>query len=336
MLRIGINGLGRIGRCVFRILFEENSKFRVVAVNGVSDVELSRHLIKNDSVHGRWDRAIESSGDKALKVGDVEVKVFNEKNPADIPWGECGVDVVIECTGKFNKKGLSEKHLRDSVKKVVVSAPVTDADIQVIYGINDGDIKQEHNVISIGSCTTNCAAHAVKIINDKFGIKNGFITTVHAYTKDQNHVDGSHKDFRRARACGLSMIPTSTGASKALEYLFKDLKGKISASSIRVPTPNVSLVDFACCVLKSTTVDEVNSEISHKCRNQENVLLSSFEPLVSCDFNHTIQSAVFDLSETYVTDGNLVRILAWYDNEWAFSQRMVDVTKRVSEVMNFF
>ncbi|MDB1135658.1 type I glyceraldehyde-3-phosphate dehydrogenase [Candidatus Anaplasma sp. TIGMIC] len=327
MLKVGINGLGRIGRCLFRLLCDQKigSNIELVAVNGSSDIALHRHLLVNDSVHGRFEHEIEKVGNDHLYTCGKKIKYFCERDPENIPWKSCGVDVVFECTGKFNKRALSAKHIRGSVKKVIVSAPVEDADIQVIYGINEHDIKSGHEVVSVGSCTTNCAAHIVGTMNSAFGIEGGFITTVHSYTNDQNHVDGSHKDFRRSRACALSMIPTTTGASKALTYLFPNLAGKISASAIRVPTPNVSVVDFTFVPTVKVTRDAVNEAFISAANAHKSILLATWELCVSVDFNHTSYSAVFDLSETYVSESNFARVLGWYDNEWAFANRMIDV-----------
>ncbi|MFV9838415.1 MAG: type I glyceraldehyde-3-phosphate dehydrogenase [Aaplasma endosymbiont of Hyalomma asiaticum] len=329
MVRVGINGLGRIGRCLFRLLcaLDKEQEISIVAVNGSSEIGVHTHLIKYDSVHGTFEYDVENKGDDLIEVNGRNIKYFRIKNPEEIPWDSCGVDVVFECTGKFNKKLLSTQHLGRSVKKVIVSAPVEDADIQVIYGINEGSLRSEHQIISVGSCTTNCAAHVVGIIDKEFELSGGFITTVHSYTNDQNHVDGSHKDLRRARACNLSMIPSTTGASKALSYLFPHLQGKISASAIRVPTPNVSLVDFAFTTGIKVTKEMVNCALSSAASSSNSVLLATSKPLVSVDFNHTSYSAVFDLTETHVNDSNFSRIVAWYDNEWAFSSRMIDVLK---------
>ncbi|MGN7678848.1 MAG: type I glyceraldehyde-3-phosphate dehydrogenase [Anaplasma sp.] len=331
MVKVGINGLGRVGRCLFRILCENSGlPMELIAVNGLSDIGVHCHLLKHDSVHGSFLGEISARGNDALVVGGKTVQFFRESLPENIPWGDVGVDIVFECTGKFNSRELSSQHLRDTVKKVVVSAPVSDADLQVIFGINEAKITSEHDVVSVGSCTTNCAAHAVRVMDEEFGIEGGFITTVHAYTNDQNHVDGSHKDLRRARACGMSMVPTTTGASKALERLFPHLVGKLAASSIRVPTPNVSVVD--CVFVTSTKADKgrINSALSEAAASRPGVLLASDEPLVSSDFNHTTYSAVFDLLETYTNGSNISRVLAWYDNEWAFAWRMVDVAGELS------
>lgn len=327
MIRVGINGLGRIGRCLFRLLssLDSSSKIELAAVNGSSSIDLHRHLLKNDSVHGVYEHAIEKIGEDFFSVNGKKIKFFCERDPENIPWDSCGVDVVFECTGKFNKKPLAAKHIRGTVKKVIVSAPVDGADLQVIYGINEGSITNDHKVISVGSCTTNCAAHVVGAIDREFGIDGGFITTVHAYTNDQNHVDGSHKDFRRARACGLSMIPTSTGASKALSLLFPHLDGKISVAAVRVPTPNVSMVDFTFVPSVKVTRSSINDALSKAADIRKDVLLATEEMLVSVDFNHTTYSAIFDLCETHVNDANFSRVVAWYDNEWAFANRMLDV-----------
>ncbi|MCU7611177.1 type I glyceraldehyde-3-phosphate dehydrogenase [Anaplasma capra] len=331
MIRIGINGLGRIGRCLFRMLFENiTPDVELVAVNGSSSAELHRHLLENDSIHGKFGHKISIGDDGSFEVCGKTVKFFRKQLPQDIPWSDVEVNLVFECTGKFNSRELSGYHLKNSVKKVIVSAPVVDADIQVVVGVNEQKITDSHNIISVGSCTTNCAAHAVRIMDEEFGIEGGFITTVHAYTNDQNHVDGSHKDFRRARACGLSMIPTTTGASKALEALFPKLVGKLSASSIRVPTPNVSAVDFTFASSSKTTVESINGALHRAATARPDILMALDEPLVSSDFNHTTHSAIFDLLETYTNKGgSLSRILAWYDNEWAFAARMIDVSREL-------
>lgn len=334
MLRVGINGLGRIGRCVFRLLcgLDDASGVQLVAVNGSRDIALHRHLLQNDSVHGRYEEEIQTYGMNLFLVGDKRIRFSCERDPSSINWGECGVDLVLECTGKFNKRELAAQHLGATVRRVVVSAPVSDADVQVIYGINEKNVSGEHKVISVGSCTTNCAAHVVSVVDQYFGICGGFISTVHAYTSDQNHIDGSHKDLRRARACGLSMVPTSTGASKAIVKLFPHLEGKLSASAIRVPTPNVSLVDFTAQTEKTVSVSAINEALLGAAKNRRDVLLAISEPLVSVDFNHSPYSAVFDLLETYVSGNNFARVLAWYDNEWAFACRMIDVVQQLAKV----
>lgn len=333
MMKVGINGLGRIGRCLFRLLcdLDANDDVQLVSVNGSSDIGLHRHLIQNDSVHGKFHAEIKTK-ESSFLVRDRDIRFTRERDPASIPWSENGVDLVFECTGKFNKRELSAQHLGGPVGRVIVSAPVDEADIQVIYGVNECDMTTEHRVISVGSCTTNCAAHVVKAIDEGFGICGGFISTVHAYTNDQNHVDGSHKDLRRARACGLSMVPTSTGASKALVKLFPHLKGKLSAAAIRVPTPNVSLVDFTVQTEKSVTGDDINAALISVAEQRSDILLATGDQLVSIDFNHTCYSAIFDLSETYVSNSNFARVLAWYDNEWAFACRMVDVARQLLNI----
>ncbi|QJC27145.1 glyceraldehyde-3-phosphate dehydrogenase 2 [Anaplasma platys] len=337
MIRVGINGLGRIGRCLFRLLCDPqaNADLQLVAVNGSSDINLHRHLIQNDSAHGKFSDEITLAGGEELIVRGRKIKFFREREPENVSWASCNVDVVLECTGKFNKRALAAKHLGTTVKHVVVSAPVSDADLQVIYGINERDIARGHEVISVGSCTTNCAAHVVRAVDEEFGICGGFITTVHAYTNDQNHLDGSHKDFRRARACGLSMVPTSTGASKALAKLFPHLEGKLSAAAIRVPTPNVSLVDFTVHTERAVTTEDINGVLLAAAAQRSDVLCVTSEPMVSVDFNHSPYSAVFDLLETYVSSGNFARVLAWYDNEWAFACRMVDVARQFARIKDF-
>jgi len=329
-IRIGINGLGRIGRCVLRAAFEEGSHsrdFEVVAVNGPAAVSTHAHLLKYDSVHGRFGREVSIDGDDLI-IGGKRVKVTHEKDPKQIPWGGMGVDVVFECTGKFNKREGAAQHLAGGAKKVLISAPAEDSDATVVFGVNNEMLKKSHQVISVGSCTTNALATVVKVLHEAIGIESGFMTTVHSYTGDQNLVDNSHKDLRRARAAALSMIPTSTGAAKTIGLVIPELKGKLDGVSIRVPTPNVSLVDLTFNALKDTSKDEINEAMKKAAHGpMKNIIEVCNEKLVSTDYTHSPYSSVFDLTGTYVTGKRLARIASWYDNEWGFSCRMLDVAK---------
>lgn len=338
-IRIGINGLGRIGRCVARAIFESPTQpsttggglgrgdIELVAVNGPADINTHIHLLKYDSVHGRFSKTIEADGEN-LKIAGKSVKLFHHKDPTLIPWGDLGVDYVLECTGKFNKKSEAEKHITAGAKKVLISAPAEAVDATIVYKVNDAALKKEHNVISVGSCTTNGLAPLAKILNDVVGIENGFMTTIHSYTGDQNLVDGSHKDLRRARAAALSMIPSTTGAAKAIGLVLPELKGKLDGVAIRVPTANVSLVDLTFTAGRATTKEEINSALTTAAAGtMKGVLSVSSEPLVSIDYNHTSESSNADLTGTFVTGGKLVRVASWYDNEWGFSCRMLDVTR---------
>lgn len=327
-IKIGINGLGRIGRCVLRAIYEHHyNDIELVAVNGPADIATHIHLIKYDSVHGRFNTSVEADGEN-LKIAGKTVKLFHHKDPTLIPWGALGVDYVLECTGKFNKKADAEKHLQAGAKKVLISAPAEGVDSTIVYGVNNAALSKDHKVISVGSCTTNALAPLAKVLNDAVGIEVGFMTTIHSYTGDQNLVDSSHKDLRRARAAALSMIPSTTGAAKTIGLILPELKGKLDGTAIRVPTANVSLVDLAFTAKKDTTKEEINAALS-KAANAElkNILGVSSQPLVSTDYNHTTESSNADLTATFVTGGKLVRVASWYDNEWGFSCRMLDVTK---------
>ncbi len=327
-IKIGINGLGRIGRCVLRAIYETGVKdIELIAVNGPADINTHIHLIKYDSVHGRFNTSVEADGEN-LKIGGKSVKLFHHKDPTLIPWGQLGVDIVLECTGKFNKKSDAEKHLQAGAKKVVISAPAEGVDSTIVYGVNNAALKKEHQVISVGSCTTNALAPLAKVLNEAVGIESGFMTTIHSYTGDQNLVDSSHKDLRRARAAALSMIPSTTGAAKTIGLILPELKGKLDGVSIRVPTANVSMVDLTFTAKKDTTKDEINAALTKAASGAlRGVLGASSEPLVSSDYNHSAESSNADLTGTFVTGGKLVRVASWYDNEWAFSLRMLDVTR---------
>ncbi len=327
-IRIGINGLGRIGRCVLRAVYETGGKdIELVAVNGPAPIETHVHLLKYDSVHGRFPFEVKATGEN-LSIDGKTVKLFHEKDPKQIPWGQLGVDMVLECTGKFNKRAEAAQHLEGAAKKVLISAPTEDADATIVYGVNNAILKKNHSIVSVGSCTTNALAPLAKVLNDAIGIESGFMTTIHSYTGDQNLVDNSHKDLRRARSAALSMIPTSTGAAKTIGLILPELKGKLDGTSIRVPTPNVSLIDLTFIATRDTTKDEINAALEKAAAGAlKGVLGISKEPLVSIDYTHTTASSIADLTGTYVTGKRLVRVAAWYDNEWAFSCRMLDVAK---------
>lgn len=327
-IRIGINGLGRIGRCVARAVFEGFGEgVELVAVNGPAEAETHAHLLKYDSIHGRFAHAVAVDGEN-LKIAGKSVKLFHHKDPTLIPWGDLGVDYVLECTGKFNKKADAEKHLASGAKKVLISAPAEGVDSTIVYGVNNSALAKTHQVISVGSCTTNALAPLAKVLHETVGIEHGFMTTVHSYTGDQNLVDGSHKDLRRARAAALSMIPSTTGAAKTIGLILPELKGRLDGTAIRVPTANVSLVDLTFTASRATSKEEINEALEKAANGAlAGVLGASSTPLVSTDYNHTSESSNADLTGTFVTGGNLVRVASWYDNEWGFSCRMLDVAR---------
>ncbi len=326
-VRIAINGLGRIGRCVLRAITEyERDDVEVVAINGPASIEQHLHLLKYDSVHGTFNQ-VKQVGDN-IDMGRGEIKLFHERDPLKLPWKELDIDIVMECTGVFNKREKAAMHIEAGAKKVMISAPASDADATIVYGVNNDILKPEHQVISIGSCTTNCLAPVAKILNEHIGIERGFMTTIHAFTNDQNVLDGSHKDLQRARTASMSMIPTSTGAAKALGLVLPELSGKLDGCAVRVPTPNVSMVDLTFDASKETSIEEINSLIKNASENElKGVLGYNDEPLVSIDYNHNPNSSIFDSCGTKVIDGKFVRIASWYDNEWGFSVRMIDVAK---------
>jgi glyceraldehyde 3-phosphate dehydrogenase len=325
-VRIAINGFGRIGRLVLRALHESGRKdVEVVAINDLGPVKTSAHLLKHDSVHGALKADI-TTGDDWMDLGTGRIRVTAERDPAKLPWGAMGIDIVAECTGIFTARDKAGLHLAAGAKRVLVSAPADGADLTVVYGVNHDQLKPEHKVVSNASCTTNCLAPVAYVLNNAFGIERGYMTTIHAYTGDQATVDTLHKDLRRARAAALSMIPTSTGAAKAVGLVLPDLKGKLDGTAIRVPTANVSLIDFKFVPRKKASVDEVNAAIREAAASArlKGVLATNSEELVSSDFNHNPASSTFDLTQTQVVDGGLVRVLSWYDNEWGFSNRMLD------------
>jgi len=324
-VRVAINGFGRIGRMVFRAAMESRrTDLEFVAINDLGSPEINAHLLKYDSVHGRLDQEVAVDGD-TIRVGDRSVKVCAERDPTQLPWGDMNVDVVMECTGIFTKREQAAMHLEAGAKKVLVSAPATGADLTVVYGVNHDKITADHKVISNASCTTNCLAPVAHVLNRAVGIECGYMTTIHAYTGDQKLHDTLHSDMRRARAGALSLIPTSTGAARAVGEVLPELKGKLDGTAIRVPTANVSVVDLKFVPSRNTTVDEINQAIKSAASNElAGVLGVNDEPLVSCDFNHNSYSSVFDLTQTQTVEGGLVRVLSWYDNEWGFSNRMLD------------
>ncbi len=332
--KVAINGFGRIGRLVARALYEaKRSDIELVAINDLADTETNAHLLKYDSVHGKFPFAVEVSGND-MKIDGKTVKVFNEKDPASIPWKDASVDIVLECSGVFTDRAKAELHLKGGAKKVLISAPATGEDITVVYGVNDDKLSKDHIIVSNASCTTNCLAPVVAVINDAIGIEHGFMTTCHSYTGDQRLVDTMHKDLHRARAAALNMVPSSTGAAKAIGKVIPSLNGKLDGVSIRVPTPNVSVVDFKFVAKKSTTPEEINNAIKSAADSGrlKGILGYYDEPLVSSDFNHDPRSSIFSLDGTKVIDGTLVRIMTWYDNEWGFSNRMLDTAVKMAQL----
>jgi glyceraldehyde 3-phosphate dehydrogenase len=326
-LRIGINGLGRIGRCVVRALAEHpRTDVELVMVNGPATMDTHLHLLKYDSVHGRFRGDVAAEGADLL-INGKKIILTGHREPEQIDWSAQGVDVVLECTGKFTSKADAARHIGGSVKKVLVSAPATDADATIVYGVNNAALKASDTVISVGSCTTNCLAPVAKVLDDAFGIETGFMTTIHAYTGDQNLVDGSHKDMRRARAAALSMIPSSTGAAKALGLVLPQLAGKLDGTAVRVPTPNVSMVDLCFTSQKPMTKEAINAAMQAAANGaMRGVLAYEAAELVSIDFTHHPASSIFDATGTKVMGGgHFGRVASWYDNEWGFSLRMLDV-----------
>jgi glyceraldehyde 3-phosphate dehydrogenase len=333
-VRVGINGFGRIGRNILRAIVESSrNDIEVVAVNDLGPVETNAHLLRYDSVHGRFPREVTVKGD-TISVGNGSIKVTASKDPAQLPWKDLGVDVALECTGIFTAKDKASAHLNAGAKRVLVSAPADGADLTVVYGVNDDKLTKDHVVVSNGSCTTNCLAPMAKIMNESFGVESGFMTTIHSYTGDQPTLDTLHKDLYRARAAALNIIPTSTGAAKAIGLVLPELAGKLDGSSMRVPTPNVSLVDFKFQARRSTSVDEVNEAIkaAAKSNRLRDIVTWTKEPLVSSDLNHDPHSATFAVDQTKVIGGTFVRIVAWYDNEWGFSNRMADTAVAIGKL----
>jgi len=333
-VRVAINGFGRIGRHVLRAIVESGRKdIEVVGINDLGTVKANAHLLKFDSVHGRFPNEIKTTDD-SMDVGYGPIKVTAERDPAKLPWKELGVDIALECTGIFTAKEKASAHLTAGAKKVLISAPANDADLTVVYGVNHDKLTKDHTVVSNASCTTNCLAPVAHALHQACGIEEGYMTTVHAYTGDQNTVDTLHSDPRRARAAAVSMIPTSTGAAKAVGLVLPELKGKLDGTSIRVPTPNVSMIDLVFTASRDVTAEEVNKAIIAAADGPlKGVLGYVDEPMVSIDFNHNPNSSTFDLTQTQVTGKRLVRILSWYDNEWGFANRMSDTAVAMSKLI---
>jgi len=325
--RVAINGFGRIGRLVLRAACESRrDDIEIVGVNDLGPVETNAHLLRYDSVHGRFPGEI-STGDGWMDLGRGRIRVTAERDPAKLPWCDLGVDVALECTGIFTKREAAAKHLEAGAKRVIVSAPADGADMTVVMGVNQEQLAPEHKVISNGSCTTNCLAPVAYVLHQGIGIERGFMTTIHAYTGDQSLQDTLHGDLRRARAASVSMIPTSTGAARAIGLVLPALKGKLDGTAIRVPTPNVSLIDLTFDAARETTADEINTLMQEAAKSNrlKGILGINKAPTVSVDFNHDPHSSTFDVTQTQVLDKRFVRVLAWYDNEWGFSNRMVEV-----------
>lgn len=334
-IKVAINGFGRIGRLVARALLERTDHdFELVAINDLGDAKSNALLFKRDSVHGNWKGEVSVEGDTMI-VDGKRIRVTAERDPANLPHAELGVVIALECTGFFADKAKASAHLTAGAKRVVISAPATGVDKTIVFGVNHDALTADDIVISNASCTTNCLAPLAKVLNDAVGIESGFMTTIHSYTNDQNTLDQLHKDMRRARAAALSMIPTTTGAARAVGEVLPELKGKLDGSSVRVPTPNVSVVDLKFIAKRDTTVEEVNGLLKAASENGplKGVLGYSDEPLVSIDYNGDPRSSTVDSLETAVIDGKLVRVLSWYDNEWGFSNRMIDTSKLVASLI---
>ncbi|MDC2943437.1 glyceraldehyde-3-phosphate dehydrogenase [Bacillus thuringiensis] len=329
MTRVAINGFGRIGRMVFRQAIKE-SAFEIVAINASYPSETLAHLIKYDTVHGKFDGTVEAFEDHLLVDGKM-IRLLNNRDPKELPWTDLGVEVVIEATGKFNSKEKAILHVEAGAKKVVLTAPGKNEDVTIVVGVNEDQLDiTKHTVISNASCTTNCLAPVVKVLDEQFGIENGLMTTVHAYTNDQKNIDNPHKDLRRARACGQSIIPTTTGAAKALAKVLPHLNGKLHGMALRVPTPNVSLVDLVVDVKRDVTVEAINDAFKTVANGAlKGIVEFSEEPLVSIDFNTNTHSAIIDGLSTMVMGDRKVKVLAWYDNEWGYSRRVVDLVTLV-------
>jgi len=333
-VRVAINGFGRIGRNVLRAIAENDRRdIEVVGINDLAPVETNAHLLRFDSVHGRFPGEVKVAAD-SINIGNGKIKVTAIKDPATLPWKELGVDIALECTGIFTSKDKARAHLSAGARRVIISAPADGVDLTVVYGVNHEQLQREHAVISTASCTTNCLAPVAKVLNDAVGIDKGFMTTVHSYTNDQPSLDQVHKDLYRARAAAINIIPTSTGAAKAVGFVLPELAGKLDGVAIRVPTPNVSVIDFKFVAKRPTTKDEINSAVRRAADQQLKGILGYTEaPNVSSDFNHDAHSSVFAIDQTKVMDGTLVRVMSWYDNEWGFSNRMVDTAVAMGKVI---
>tara|TARA_Y100000590_G_scaffold465273_1_gene637097 strand:+ start:148 stop:1152 length:1005 start_codon:yes stop_codon:yes gene_type:complete len=325
-MRIAINGFGRIGKLVFRAFLEKKIKnIEIVAINELGSLDSSHHLMQYDTIHGILPIKIHKIKN-GLKYNNKSITFLAEKDPINLPWKKMKVDIVLECSGVFASKEKASAHLKAGAKKVLISAPANNVDATIVQGVNDNLIQKKHNIISNGSCTTNCLAPIAMVLDKEIGIEHGFMTTIHSYTGDQRTVDQSHSDLRRARAAAASMIPTSTGAAKALSLVLPNLKGKLDGTAIRVPTPNVSLIDLTFVSKKKTSIEKINQSIikASKTKKLNNVLTTNSLPLVSIDFNHNPSSSIFDLTQTQVLNNKFCRVLSWYDNEWGFSNRMIE------------
>jgi glyceraldehyde 3-phosphate dehydrogenase (phosphorylating) len=333
-IRVGINGFGRIGRNFLRAQLQRSGDFEIVAANDIGDTKTMAYLLKHDSVLGTLDAPVQA-GDGFIRVGDSEIKFTTEKDPAQLPWSDLGVDVAIESTGLFTGRDAAAKHLEAGAKKVVISAPATDPDITIVLGVNDRSYDPEqHHIVSNASCTTNCVAPLAKVLHEAYTIERGFMTTIHAYTNDQRTLDLPHKDLRRARAAAINLIPTSTGAARAIGLVLPDLKGKVDGMSMRAPVPTGSVTDLVVQVARETTVDAVNELFRSKADtgDLEGILQYTDEPIVSTDIVHSSYSSIFDSGLTMV-NGNLVKVFGWYDNEWGYSCRLVDLVARIAQTL---
>lgn len=332
--KIAINGFGRIGRLVLRALVESGrNDLEIVAINSPGAAEVMAHLLEHDTTHGKFRGSVRLE-DETLDFGAGPVPLYHEKQPERLPWGTLGVDIVLECSGHFNSRDKAAAHLEAGAKRVLISAPAKNADLTTVYGVNSQLLNDNHIVVSNASCTSNCLAPLAKVLNDAVGIDAGFMTTVHAYTGDQNILDNSHKDLRRARAGARSLVPTSTGAAEAIGLVLPELAGKLSGSAIRVPTENVSLVDFSFVASRDTSIDEINAALTEAANGKlQGVLSTNNLPLVSIDFNHDPHSSIADLTQTDVLERRLARVVAWYDNEWGFSMRMLDTAAAMAKYL---
>ena len=332
--KVAINGFGRIGRLVYRAFLERSNEFsdqyEIAYINDLADIDTNIHLLKYDSIHGPLSKEINKISNEQFSIDENKVTVTSERNPIDLKWGDKNVDIILECTGVFASKDKAMSHVESGASKVIVSAPCLGADITVVQGVNNKNINLDHQVISNASCTTNCLAPVAFVIDQEFGIENGYMTTIHSYTGDQNTVDTFHKDLRRARAAANNIIPTSTGAAKAVGLVLPHLKGKLDGTAIRVPTPNVSLVDFKFNTKKNISIESLNNKFQEYANNSlKNILGVDRDPKVSSDYNHDSRSSILDLIETTTVSDNFGRILTWYDNEWGFSNRMLETTAQV-------
>ncbi|WP_286238533.1 type I glyceraldehyde-3-phosphate dehydrogenase [Neptuniibacter halophilus] len=330
-MRIAINGYGRIGRNVLRALYESTNHkdLKIVAINDLCDPQVNAHLTEYDSVHGKFRHAVRAT-DHSLRVADDEIDVFHEKEASALPWRELNIDLVFECTGRYTSRDAAEEHLKAGAKRVLISAPGTDADVTVVFGVNHHTLKPEHRIISNASCTTNCLAPMAKVLNDTFGIESGVMTTIHAYTNDQHLTDAFSGDLYRARAAATSMIPTRTGAAKAVGLVLPELNGKLSGMAVRVPTANVSLVDLSFIPHRQCSAEEINARLLKASHEEFSGIIGyNDKPLVSVDFNHHTESCIFDATQTICSD-RLIKVFAWYDNEWGFSNRMLDTASYIA------